>query len=174
MRSKRFSVFWSLARSARSLRTVSSRTPLILEESIMTFLDWRRARLRLRKIFFGLLVNGDLISNSTPSSKMSAVLDVRVGKNSTVCPASDRILATRNSCGQGQSPAGMIICALLFLGISISYLAPYYHARQNSGLSFLCATTHCAYWSYIGKSIEISARHGMMVFRCFHINSFYY
>ena len=87
IKSKRFNVFWSLARLTRSLRMVSSRAPLILEESIITFLDCRRARLRLRRIFLGLLVNGDLISYSIPSSKMSAVLDERVGKNSTVCPA---------------------------------------------------------------------------------------
>lgn len=40
---------------------------------------------------------GDLISNSTPSSRISAVFVFSLGRNSTVWPARERTLATRCS-----------------------------------------------------------------------------
>lgn len=121
MSKSRFRVFWSLARLTSNLRRVSSRIPLILAESIVTFGDYSRARLTLRIIFLGLLVIGDLILNSVLSSLMSALLIFAGGKNSTTCPAIARILATRSSCDHGCVPAGIMIWALTGFAMLLLY-----------------------------------------------------
>ena len=96
----------------------SSRTPLIREESIITFGHFSSARLTLRMIFFWLSVMGDLISYVVPSRKMSGVLRLASGINSTECPANAKILATRCSCGHGLASAGIRIlpfCSDVFI-----------------------------------------------------------
>ena len=99
----------TLACANRNRRTLFARACLILDMSTMILGDCLMAFFRLCSSEFERAAFGDLISNSTSSSKMSAVLRFASGKNSTLCPASARISATRNSCGQGLRPAGIII-----------------------------------------------------------------
>lgn len=61
---------------------------------------------------FGVKRSGDLISYSTPSTKMSGTFRSVGIKNSTLCPAEAKISATRNSCGHGYTPDGIIILVL--------------------------------------------------------------
>lgn len=82
------------------------------EVSIIKLDDCLRAFRRVCSSVLGLKRSGDLISNSMPSSRMSAVLILETGRNSTVWPARARILATRSSCGQGVRLAGRMIFAL--------------------------------------------------------------
>lgn len=93
----------------RNLYSLSSRMFLARDESNIMFFDCFRARFKFRSNLSGLFVNGDLISYSTPSSRISAVFRLVSGKNSTICPAAAKISATRNSCGQGLRPAGIMI-----------------------------------------------------------------
>ena len=64
-----------------------------------------------------LSVRGDFISYSTPFNKMSAVLLSPFGINSTRYPARANISATRSSCVQGCTPAGMMIWPFLFFAM---------------------------------------------------------
>lgn len=80
----------------------------IRDESIIKFGDCRIALRIMWSIVLALLVKGDFISNSTPSSKMSAVLMEEVGRNSTTKPVDASIFATLSSCAHGCVLLGII------------------------------------------------------------------
>ena len=101
----RMSLFRLLSSSARvrSFRSTSLVfRPLILRESMMTFRDWRSAFLTFFSTVASLSVSRHLISQTTPSIWMSALLTrlpEEAIKNSAVRPASARVFARRYSCG---------------------------------------------------------------------------
>lgn len=102
-----FICFCFLTWLTKKTRILSSLTPLILDESIIRLGDCLAPLLSVCSKEFALNDFGDFISNSIPSRRISGVLWIDSGKNSTRWPASAKISATRNSCGQGCFPGGI-------------------------------------------------------------------
>ena len=76
---------------------LSSLIFFILDVSMIILQDCLTAFFKICSSEFAFADFGDLISNSTPSRRISAVLVFDSGMNSTACPARARILATRCS-----------------------------------------------------------------------------
>ena len=87
----------------------------ILDASIITLQDCFCAFFKICSSEFVFTDLGDFTSNFIPSIYKSAVFILDLGINSTLCPAIAKIFATRNSCGHGLQPAGIIILPFVFL-----------------------------------------------------------
>ena len=91
----------------KNFLTLSSREFFIRDVSIIILGDCFKAFLSKCSREFALADLGDYISNSIPSSKMSAVCKFDSSRNLISCPAMVRISATLISCGHNLRPDAM-------------------------------------------------------------------
>lgn len=107
--------FLDLAWVIKKLRVLLSLTYFIRDVSIIMFGDCFKAFFNICSREFDKDDFGDFISYLIPFSAISAVCRFASGTNSTWWPAAAKMLATRNSCGHGLHPAGIITSPFDFI-----------------------------------------------------------